>query len=86
MTTTQDFNPDFNLPNFIPSLQSLYKEAYKQGTKQSNPEAFKIGQKDILEKLMVIAKPWIQGKDTNEDFAKKLNELFNDYEPKRNKI
>jgi len=41
--------------------------------------AFKKGQQDILEKITIIAQPWISGKETDEDFARKLNEFFNEY-------
>ena len=42
-------------------------------------KSFEFGQKDIMDKLMIIAKPWIKGQITNEVFAQKLNEFYQEY-------
>lgn len=60
-----DQKDDFNFPDY-----------FYQITKEM---IFKLGQEDILKKILIIARPWIEGKETNEEFAKKLNELFNNY-------
>jgi len=42
-------------------------------------EIFKEGQKDVLDKLIAISKPWVQGKITDEEYARKLNKLIEGY-------
>ena len=71
MNTTSGFTPE-------EQARSWYLERLR------HDEIFKIGQRDILEKLLVISRPWIQGKDTNEAFAIKLNEFFDRYAKKEN--
>jgi len=46
--------------------------------------AFKIGQQSVLDRIVMLSKPWIQGKSTNEEFARELNELVNNYDEYKN--
>ena len=47
-----------------------------------NSEIFFEGQKDIIDKLTVISRHWAAGKETDEVFARKLNNFINEYAQK----
>lgn len=67
MPQTIDFEEDRNLKQF---KNILNIKPYV---------AFKLGQRDILEKLAIIFRFWIEGKESDKEFAKKLNDFLNEY-------
>ena len=59
--------PEFDLLQQLKAIQD------------SNSGAFMAGQEKVAKELEKIAVDWIRGKETNEEFARKLNNFINEY-------
>ena len=66
MKTAEGYK-DFNFSNFFYSWQ------------QTNKMAFKLGQKDMLEKVLAVLQQWEKGLYSNEEFTKILKDFQKEF-------
>ena len=72
MKTAEDYK-NFDFSNFFYSWQ------------QTNKMAFKLGQKDMLEKVLAVIQQWEKGLYSNEEFTKILKDFQKEFYGKSTK-